>query len=336
MFKNIAMLEDCVIINTMSKPVTGLRVCILMEDGYVNFDPGYYLTDHTWKKIVMDSPVSERLRSLKEQNEFDIYLNLCEGYEEPDYSGLEVVRALEELNLPFTGSDSRFYQPSREEMQTIADKHQIGFARGVNVSDVGEVEALVKELRYPLMVKHPNSYGSTGMTRKSRVESLKELRVQVKRICNRFGSARVEEFIDGMEFTAFVVDNPDDLSDPYVYPPGEVLIPNGESFLHAKVKWIEYVYLKQVEDEKMTFRLKDMTRKMYLAMKGTGYARCDIRMNEAGELLMIEINPNCGILYEPKDIGHADIMMEYDPDGHKGFLDRMFRSALIRHRQKNS
>jgi hypothetical protein len=28
-------------------------------------------------------------------------------------------------------------------------------------------------------------------------------------------------------------------------------------------------------------RLKDMTRKLYLAMNGVGYARADIRMNEA-------------------------------------------------------
>jgi len=335
MFKNIAMLGDCVIINGMLKPETSLRICILMEDGYVNFDPGYYLEDHTWTKITMDSPVLKRLRLLKEQNEFDIYLNLCEGYEEPYYSGLEVVRALEKLNLPFTGADSRFYEPSREDMQVAAERYGIRFARGVNVSNVGEVEVLTESLRYPLMVKHPNSYGSTGMTRKSRVESVQELKQQVRRICKNFGSARVEEFIDGREFTTFVVDNPDDLRDPFVYPPAELTFPEGENFLHSQVKWKENVYLKQVEDRDLSSRLKDMTRKLYLAMNGVGYARCDVRMNQVDELYMLEINPNNGILYEPKDLGPADLMMEYDPDGHKGFLDRMFRSALIRHRERN-
>jgi D-alanine-D-alanine ligase len=329
------MLEDCVIINGMSKPETGLRICILMEDGYVNFDPGYYLINYTWTAVIMESPVLERLRSVKEQNDFDVYLNLCEGYEEPDYSGLDVVLALEALNLPFTGADSTFYEPSREEMQVVAERHGIGFVRGVNVSDVGEVEALTEDLSYPLMVKHPNSYGSTGMTRKSRVETLKELRGQVRRICKNFGSARVEEFIDGPEFTTFVVDDPDDLNEPFVYPPAEVLIPDGESFLHSRVKWIEYVYLKRVEDVGLASHLETITRKMYRAMNGVGYARCDFRMNEAGELFMIEINPNNGILYEPKDIGHADIMIEYDPDGHDGFLARIFRSALIRHQERN-
>jgi len=334
MFKNIAMLEDCVIINNMSKPETSLRICILMDEGYDNFNPGYYLTDYTWTKVSMDSPMLERLRSLNEQNDFDVYLNLCDGFEEPDYSGMDLVRALEELNLPFTGADSRFYEPSREEMQVVAERHAIGFVRGVNVPDAGEVEALTEGLRYPLIVKHPNSYGSTGMTRNSRVENVRQLKQQVKRICNRFGSARVEEFIDGQEFTSFVVDNPNDLSDPFVYPPAEVLIPNGEGFLHSRVKWIEYVYLKRVEDERLASRLKEMTWEMYRAMNGVGYARCDFRMNEDGDLFMIEINPNNGILYEPKDIGHADIMMEYDPDGHDGFLDRMFRSALMRHRER--
>jgi len=306
-----------------------------MEDGYANFDPGYYLHDHVWEQHIMSSPVSGALQSLKDKNVFDVYLNLCEGYEEPYYSGMDVVRALEKLDLPFTGAGSDFYEPTREEMQSAAEECGVGFVQGVNVPDVGGVEALVEGLQYPLMVKHPNSFGSTGMTRNSRVENIQELKQQAVRICNRFGSARVEEFIDGREFTAFIVDNPDDLKDPFVYPPAELTFPDGESFLHSEVKWKEYVYLKQVKEESLTARLKDMTRKLYLAMDGVGYARTDIRMNEKGGLFMLEINPNNGILYKPEDLGPADIMMEYDEGGHGGFLDRIFRSAIIRQQERS-
>jgi D-alanine-D-alanine ligase len=187
-----------------------------------------------------------------------------------------------------------------------------------------------------MIVKHPNSYGSTGMTRKSRVEDVKQLKQQVRRICKNYGSARIEEFIDGREFTTFIVDNPDGLGDPFVYPPAEVTFPPGETFLYAQVKWKKYVYLKKVDDERLASRLMRMTGRLYKALHGVGYARCDFRMNKQGELFMLEINPNNGILYEPKDIGHADIMMEYDPDGHEGFLDRIFRSALMRHQNKIS
>lgn len=282
----------------------------------------------------MKSPAMEFLRSVEEQNQFDVYLNLCEGYEEPYYSGMDVVLALEELNLPFTGAGSDFYEPSREEMQSAAESSGVGFVRGVNVPDVGEVETSTEGLRYPLMVKHPNSFGSTGMTRKSRVTNVHQLKQQVRRICDHFGSARVEEFINGREFTTFIVDNPHDFNDPFVYPPAELVFPPGEKFLHSEVKWKENVYLKRVEDEALASRLIEMTHNLYVAMNGIGYARCDIRMNKAGELFTLEINPNNGILYKPEDLGPADIMMEYDPDGHDGFLDRIFHSAIIRQQER--
>jgi hypothetical protein len=171
----------------MSMPEKGLRICVLMEDGYPSFDPGNYLKDHTWEKFFVSSPVPGTLRTLKEQNSFDVYFYLCEGYEEPHHSGLDVVCALEELNLPFTGSNSKFYEPTREDMQSAAEGCGVGFVNGVNVSDVGEVEALTAWLGFPMMVKHPNSYGSTGMTRKSRVEDILELKEQVNRISGRFG-----------------------------------------------------------------------------------------------------------------------------------------------------
>jgi hypothetical protein len=47
---------------------------------------------------------------------------------------------------------------------------------------------------------------------------------------------------------------------------------------------------------------------------------------------MIEINPNCGVLFKPEDLGPADVTMEYDTDGHTGFLDRIFRAAIIRNK----
>jgi hypothetical protein len=38
---------------------------------------------------------------------------------------------------------------------------------------------------------------------------------------------------------------------------------------------------------------------------------------------------------KPENPGPADIMMEYDPDGHDGFLNHIFRSAIIRQRKRS-
>lgn len=309
-----------------------MRICVLADIGLKEFNPSQYLVDYSWELFVPEPPMIGFLRKLAASDHFDVYFNLCDGYleEEGKYTGLDVILALEKLNLPFTGAQSRFYDPSREEMQSVAEAVSVCFARGINLTDINELDILTESLQYPLIVKHPNSYASLAMTRNSRVDNPHKLREQVRRIINRFGSARIEEFIDGPEFTALIVDNPDDLSDPFVYPPSELIFPPGEDFLHSHVKWKEWVYLKPVIDKKLAKRLKDMLRTQYLAMNGVGYARCDIRMGPDGQLYMIEINPNNGILFKPEDLGPADVMMEYDSDGHKGFLDRVFRSALVR------
>jgi len=308
-----------------------MQICVLSDSDLKEFDPSQYLTAYSWDLFIPQRPALNSIRAHVEQKKYDVYFNLCDGAEDPeeDYDGIDVVRALEELHLPFTGANSHFYDPSRQEMQSVAETNGIRFAQGVNVSNVDEINT-VEGLRYPLMVKHPQSFASTAMTRNSRVDVPQKLREQVKRICNRFGSARVEEFIDGPEFTVLVVDNPDDPECPFVYPPAELIFPPGENFLHSHVKWKEWVYLKPVQSKALSLRLMEMARDMYLAMNGVGYARCDVRMGPDGNLYLIEINPNCGILFKPEDLGPADVMMEYDSDGHAGFLDRIFRYAMIR------
>jgi D-alanine-D-alanine ligase len=69
---------------------------------------------------------------------------------------------------------------------------------------------------------------------------------------------------------------------------------------------------------------------LYLALQGTGYGRCDVRVREDGSLYMLEINANPGIMYRPEEYGPADYMILYDHDGYYGFFDRIFRSAQRR------
>jgi hypothetical protein len=73
---------------------------------------------------------------------------------------------------------------------------------------------------------------------------------------------------------------------------------------------------------------------MFLAMGVSGYGRCDIRMNEKGELYILEINPNGGIMFKPEEYGPADYMILYDKDGYKGFFDRIFKAALLRQKMR--
>lgn len=172
------------------------------------------------------------------------------------------------------------------------------------------------------------------MTKDSRADTLGQVLTQVKRICADYGAARMEEFIVGKEYNVLVVDNPDDLSKPIAYPPAELVFPPNEEFWHVDVKWNYNVPFdfKQVTDPQLVGRLHDLAIRMYLAMGVSGYGRCDIRMNEKGDLYILEINPNGGIMFRPEEYGPADYMILYDKEGYKGFFDRMFRAAFLRHK----
>ncbi|MBI5944321.1 MAG: hypothetical protein HY864_08135 [Chloroflexi bacterium] len=322
-----------------------MRICVLSDEEISDFNPAPYMKDFDWQMVTLTAPVAEKIRALAERREFDIFLNVCEGYEFEDleddilgYDGIEVVQALEELGLPFTGARSNCFDPTREEMQAVAEAHGVGFAKGYQVKSVKEAEALVKNLNYPIMIKHPKSYGSTGMTKDSRADSLEQVRTQVARICSEYGAARMEEFIVGREFNVLVVDDVDDLSNPIAYPPAELIFPPNEEFWHVDIKWNYDVpfSFKQVVDPDLTARLHDIARRMYLAMQLAGYGRCDIRMNDKGELFILEINPNPAIMLPPSDYGPADYMILYDADGYKGFFERIFRAAQLRKKMNAS
>lgn len=321
-----------------------MRICILSDEEPEDFDPAPYIKDFDWQMITLKAPVDEKISLLAEQNQFDIYLNVCEGFDfnedadhEIRYHGIEVVEALEKYNLVFTGTDSSCFDPTREEMQAIADANGIGFAKGYHVTSVQQAEELVQNLRYPIMIKHPKSFGSTGMTKESRANTLEEVKTQVERICSLFGAARMEEFIIGKEFNVLVVDKADDLSRPIAYPPAELIFPPNEEFWHVDVKWNYNVPFdfNEVKDPGLILRLHEIAKRMYLAMGLKGYGRCDIRMNAEGELFILEINPNPAIMLPASDFGPADYMILYDPDGYKGFFEKIFLAAQARHQLRN-
>lgn len=318
-----------------------MRVCILSDEQIEDFNPTQFMEGYDWEFVTMKNPVMDTLRALDARNEFDVYINLCEGYEKDDrgeegYDGIEVIKALEELNLPFTGADSKFFDPTREQMQAAADAHGVGFAKGHRVGSPVEAKRLVEGLRYPIMVKHPQSYGSTGMIKESRCDSLEEVLTQVERVCNEYGAARMEEFIVGREFNVLVVDNPDDFSQPIAYPPTELVFPPGEEFWHTVVKWDTSLPFNfaRVTDAELIPRLQDIGKRMYKAIGAVSYGRCDVRMNERGEMFILEINPNPAIMLRPDEFGPADFMILYDEGGYKVFFDRMFRVAKLRQQMR--
>ncbi|MCK5653375.1 MAG: hypothetical protein KAJ42_18450, partial [Gemmatimonadetes bacterium] len=252
------------------------------------------------------------------------------------YTGIEVVQALERINVPFTGATSEFYEPSREAMKRVCSSLGIATPAYVIARTEKDVLRAGKSLRFPMIVKHPSSYSSTDLTPASRVTSLEALTEKAHHMMGRWGGALIEEFIAGREFTVLVAENPADLTRPITYTPVEILFPEGESFKHYALKWVTYKGMEDVpvKDPELDARLREVSADFFLGMRGVSFGRCDIRMDEDGELYMLEINPNCGVYYPATDPGSADMSLLHDPAGHQGFTDLLLEAALARHARR--
>jgi D-alanine-D-alanine ligase len=318
-----------------------VRICVLQSaftTPYDNFawDPSPWLSGHTCEHhYIAKASAAEQVSELAHSGAYDLFINFCDGCDGDDEAGIEVVLTLERLGLPFTGADSRFYGQTREAMKLAAHACGVCTPDYVFATDGGAAELAADTLRFPLLVKHANSYSSIGMTPTSRVTTRTELRREVMRFVDDFGGALIEEFIEGREFTVLVAENPEDPGAPIAFTPLEILFPPGETFKHFQLKWIDYTQMKQrpVEDLALAARLKAMSQAMFIALDGCSYGRCDLRMRPDGELHMLEINSNCGIFHPPEHSSCADFILRHDPRGPGGFLDLVFASAMQRWRR---
>ena len=266
--------------------------------------------------------------------DFDVFLNLCDGAWDEARPGIEVVGALERLGLAFTGAGTAFYEPSREAMKLVCHYLGIRFPRGISVRHRDDASRVASRLRFPLIVKHPNSYNSIGLTPASKVRTAIELEEQIGVMTDRFGAALVEEFVDGREFTVLVAGQAELRAAPKAYPPVECAFPPGETFKHYELKWRDYRLLewRPVTDAGLARELMRISTALFQGLGGSGYARCDIRLDRTGLPHVLEINPNCSVFYPPDAPGGADAVLMSIPGGHEDFIDTVLGDAVARRR----
>ena len=309
-----------------------MKICVLAPAEWKEHDqdPSPYFQE--WRAPIFwiaKAKARQQIRALIKKD-FDVFINLCDGCGDDEEAGIEVVHALEKHERAFTGARSPFYDPSRAEMKRACERVGVQTPRFYFATTEREAQEAAKEMRFPLIVKHPNAHCSVGLLKKSRVENSAQLRAQTRRVIAEYGGALIEEFIDGREFDVLVVENADDPAKPFAYPPVEFIFPPDESFKHYDLKWINYDSMSCVpcKDRALAARLQAMSKKIFVALNGSGYGRCDIRMDARGELYLLEINPNCGIFYPPDELGSADFILTQHPGGHRDFIERIIRAAL--------
>lgn len=316
-----------------------MKVCVLQpsyQDSHAQIasldirrDLTGLLPEHEVTHLFLDKATA--IRQLR-QTQADVFVNLCDGAWDEDTPGLEVVLALEREKQAFTGAGSAFYDPTRQTMKEVCYYTGIDTPAYVFARDDAGIAQAAESLRLPCIVKPEHGYNSVGITECSRVETRQHLYSQARSAIATFGGALIEEFIEGREFSVLVASHPDNEKEPIAYRPIEHRFEPGVRFKTFDYKWkSDFAHMRRpVMEADLAQRLQEMTRAVFVALGGTGYARSDIRMDAEGRLFFLEINPNCSLFYRDDDGSTADDILLHDGIGKAGFLRQMIAYALAR------
>jgi D-alanine-D-alanine ligase len=249
-----------------------------------------------------------------------VVFNLCDGDEINGTPGISVVKLLEEKGLIYTGSDEYFYHitTSKIPMKKAFEKAHVPSARWKAIHDKDDVQNIFETLGSPVIVKPSISGGSMGVGIKNVVNNQTELEEQVNKMFEGYrgwdlaaDGLIAESFITGPEFTVMISGSYNNPKDAKIYTPVERVfhesLPEQEKFLSFDRLWEIYedetpmpseanFYEYALPDESLIDEIKKISWDAFVACKGCGYTRADIRMDkETGKLYVLEVNAQCGL-----------------------------------------
>ena len=328
-----------------SKSFENLKICVLQPDystsgvDYQHYDPKRDLSKimpeaHIDHVFLNKLTTYQQLKQLKEKN-YDIYINLCEGYLEWKVPSIDVITSLDLLELPYTGPSANLYDPAKTIMKYLAFCEDVKTPAHILIENEEDLSALPGNLQFPLFIKPAKAGDSLGVDDASKANNTTDLNTKVKKILSEFGSALVEEYIEGREFTVLVCANPDGKSCTR-FVPVEYIFPDGFAFKTYALKTSELHPNANipVTDKVLAKKLQDIGAQIFMSFNGVGYGRMDFRMNEKGEIFFLEINFTCSVFYAEGYKGSADYILQHDGAGQRGFLERIIIEGMARFERK--
>jgi len=324
---------------------SGLKIAVLQPDystsgvDYQNYDPKRDLSDlipeaHFDHVYLNKLTTYQQLKELKDK-QYDVYINLCEGYLEWKVPSIDVITSLDLLELPYTGPSANLYDPPKTIMKYLAFCEAVKTPAHILVESYEELASLPGNLQFPLFVKPAKAGDSLGVDDASKVNDKEALLKKVAAILDEFGSALIEEYIDGREFTVLVCANGDNKTCTS-FLPVEYIFPSGFAFKTYALKTSELHPNANIPctDKKLAAQLQSIAEQVFLSFNGVGYARMDFRMNDKGEIFFLEINFTCSVFYAAGYEGSADYILQHDGVGKRGFLERIIIEGIARHQAK--
>jgi D-alanine-D-alanine ligase len=274
------------------------------------------VTIKDYKKVI------DRIAKKNEKDDkIHLVFNLCDGDEVNGTPGISVVRLLEEKGLLYTGADEYFYDitTSKIPMKRAFDNADVPTAAWeAIITREQDLDGIINKLGAPLIVKPSVSGGSMGVGVRNVVSTREELNEQVQHMFDGYRGWELasdgiiaESFINGPEYTVLIVGSYDKPGKAKIYEPVERIfhpsLPDKEKFLSFDRLWEIYeeetampgegnFYEYELPAACFIEEIKKISWDAYVATKGKGYTRIDIRMDKnSNKMYVLEVNAQCGL-----------------------------------------
>lgn len=303
-----------------------LRILVLMHEDLVPPEPltGQDVTGAEWKteydvvstlrQLGHDvTPLGVKsdlgvLRAAIEDWKPHIAFNLLEEFDGVAVYDQNVVSYLELLHVPYTGCNPRGLMLARDKVlaKKLFSFHRIPFPDFMVVPQGRRVKRPTW-LPFPLIVKSVTEEASLGISQASIVQEDAKLQERVTFIHTSVGTgALIEQYIEGRELYVGVLGN----GQVHVLPVWELLMDqlpeDARRIATERVKWSRTYQAKygirsgaaQHLPEGTAAALQHLAKRVYRALGLSGYARIDMRLDAAGQVYVLEANPNPQIAHD--------------------------------------
>jgi D-alanine-D-alanine ligase len=290
---NIAVLHSADALEPPEDPVLGQIEAALRAGG------------HEPRRVSVTSDVEQLVTALR-RNRPDLVVNLAESFDGKSAMESNVAALLNLLGLHYTGSSPTGLMLAGDKTLTkkVLSFHGIRTPQFATLYR-GAVD-WAGDLTFPVIVKPPQEDASLGITSASVVREIKDLFDRIGELQTEYQApVLVEQFIEGREFYVGVLGNANAHALPVIeldfsgFPADRPRIASWEA------KWgedgegsgAEYAGTHSVFPESLdadlAARMQNAAIDAFHALRLRDYARIDLRVSDAGEIYVIEVNPNC-------------------------------------------
>jgi D-alanine-D-alanine ligase len=295
---------------------------------------GIEATGHEYVFVEADENFAENIKKTKP----DIVFNRAEGLR-GDSRESHVSAILEMLGVPYVGSNVLTTAVCLNKAWTKKALlyHGISTPKFYVLDNIQEAERISKG--FPYILK-PNEEGSSiGVTEENLVYDEQQLQTKLDKMLKEYQQPiLVEQFIEGREFSTGLLGQPNE--DPEVLSILEIdfsKFPEVQGVFGQRAKTVldsldHYVCPAQIPKE-LKNTLEQLSVDIWYALDAKDFARIDFRMNSAGELFFLEINPLPGMDFdtEENDLSFYPYMAMKSGYSYDDLVRRILESACSRY-----